>query len=185
MDLTSAIKERRSIRKYKTDPIPDNLIEQILDSARWAPSWANTQCVKFIVIKDAEMKQKLQNTLSPTNPARNAMLQAPVIIAAFAETNKAGYKKGEPVTDKNEWFMFDTALSLHNITLTAYSLGLGTVHVGFFKAKEVRALLNIPEDMAVVELMPLGYPDETPIAPQRKPLNEIVFYEKWNNKQGV
>lgn len=182
MDINSAITGRRSIRKYKTDPIPDSILEQIFESARWAPSWANTQCVRFVVIKDAEMKQKLQNTLSATNPARNAMLQAPVIIAAFAETKKAGYKKGEAVTDKNEWFMFDTALALHNITLTAYSLGLGTVHVGFFNAKEVGTLLNIPEDMAVVELMPLGYSDETPNAPARKSLSEIVFHEKWINR---
>ena len=180
MDLMEAILKRRSIRKYKSDPIPDSLLQQVLEAARWAPSWANTQCSRFIIVKDQEVKEKLRDTLTPTNPARGAMIQAPVVIVACGELKRAGYKKGEAVTDKGDWFMFDVALALANLTLTAHSLGLGTVHVGAFDAQKAAELLNVSDDIAVVELIPLGYPDQEPTAPPRKELSEFVFYEKYH-----
>ncbi|MDD5529314.1 MAG: nitroreductase family protein [bacterium] len=182
MEILNLIKERRSIRKYKPIPVTNEQLNQVLESARWAPSWANTQCVKFIVIKDPDMKEKLQNTLTPRNPSREAMIQAPIVIVACAETNKAGYKEGKPTTDKNEWFMFDTALALQNLTLTAHSLGLGTVHIGAFDAKMAGSLLEIPEGIVVVELIPLGHPDITPSPTPRKELKEIVFNEKYGKR---
>jgi nitroreductase len=179
MDIIEAIKTRRSIRQYKADPINDSELNIILEAARWAPSWANTQCTRFIVVKDMQTRAKLVETLSPNNPARTALTIAPIVIVACAELKKSGYKAGQATTDKGDWFMFDVALAMQNMVLAAHAMGLGTVHVGLFDAAQVAQLLNVPDEFAVVEMTPLGYPAAEGKPPQRKELAEIVFYESW------
>jgi nitroreductase len=180
MELMEAIKGRRSIRKYKSDPLREEDIEKVLEAARWAPSWANTQCWQFVVVRDAEVKESLSQTLAPGNPATSAIKDAPVVIVACAERGRSGFKSGAVVTDKgNWWFMFDVALATQNLTLEAYSLGLGTVHVGWFDAQKVAQILNVPESTSVVEMTPLGYPAREAKTPSRKALSEIVHYERY------
>ncbi|MDI6839864.1 MAG: nitroreductase family protein [bacterium] len=178
-DVMQAIKKRRSIRKYKPDDIADNLLNELLEAARWAPSWANTQCWEFIVVRDKSVKERLVTTLSERNPARPGIVEAPVVLVACAELKKAGFYKGEPRTDKGDWFMFDVALALQNLTLAAYSYGLGTVHVGAFDAKEAAKILGVPDGIAVVELMPVGYPAEYPEPPLRKELSTFVYKDRY------
>lgn len=182
MEVLEAIRTRRSIRKYKTDPVDDQTLNTVLDAARLAPSWENTQCWRFIVVRDSETKNKLAETLNETNPARDAVRNAPLVIAACAELGKAGRIDGEIVTDKGDWFMFDVALAMHNLVLAAHSLGLGTVYVGWFDAKEAAKILEVPEGYCFVALTPLGYPDQIRNPRPRKELSEIVFYDKWGIK---
>jgi nitroreductase len=179
VDVIEAIKTRRSIRHYKPAPINDKDLTMVLEAARWAPSWANTQCTRLLVIKDKQTKAKLAETLTQGNPAAAATVAAPVVIVACAELKKSGYKAGQPRTDKGDWFMFDVALGMQNLTLAAHALGLGTVHVGSFDAGKVASILNVPEGFAVVEMIPLGYPAAEGKVHQRKELSEIVFYERW------
>ncbi|MFC2035991.1 nitroreductase family protein [Chloroflexota bacterium] len=182
MEILELIKSRRSIRRYKTTPVDDKIIESILEAARWAPSWANEQCWRFIVLRDTSMKGEVANTLSANNPAADAIRRAPVVIVACAETKKSGYYHGEATTDKGDWYMFDVALAMQNLVLAAHSLGLGTVHVGLFDAVRTASILKVPEGFCVVELTPLGYPDEVRDPRPRKELSEIVFYDKWDHK---
>jgi nitroreductase len=185
MDTLEAIKNRRSIRKYKADPVDDATLNVVLDAARLAPSWANTQCWKFIVIRDNETKAKLASTIAPnpnlgSNPATKAIQTAPVVIVACAEKGVSGYFNGKTVTEKGEyWFLFDVAAAMQTLMLAATSLGLGTVHVGLFDANRVAAILNVPENHYVVEMTPLGYPEYQPGPRPRKELAEIVFHEKF------
>ena len=189
MEVMQAIKERRSIRKYKPDPVSDEAIDTVLDAARWAPSWANTQCWRFVVVRDPEVRAKLAGTLRARTPGKEnraaaAIRSAPVVIVACAELGRSGYYKGgEQATDKGDWFMFDVALAMQNLMLSAHAIGLGTVHVGLFEAKEVAKVLDVPANVAVVEMTPLGYPDEEPAAPGRKELAEIVFQGNYDRKQ--
>ncbi len=185
MEVLEAIKTRRSIRKYKTIPVDDETIELVLEAARWAPSWANSQCWRFIVVRDSNIKDKLADTLIAVsdrpNRAADAIRSAPVAIVACAELGKSGYyaqEPREPVTDKGDWYMFDVALAMQNLTLAAHSLGLGTVHVGAFDAKKAATILEVPQGFCVVSMTPLGYPDEEPPIRPRKELSEIVFYDK-------
>jgi nitroreductase len=183
MDVVEAMKGRRSVRKYKSAPVSDKDVEAVLEAAGWAPSWKNCQCWRFVVVKDPELKEKLAATLKPeTNRAIVGIKSAPVVIVACAELGKSGYHKGEHGTDKGDWFMFDTALAMQNLTLAAYAAGLGTVHVGLFDAKEAAKILEAPDGVVVVEMTPLGYPDEEPKGPGRKELSEIVFKEKYGKK---
>ena len=180
MDVLEAIKTRRSIRKYKTDPVDDKTLETVLEAARWAPSWSNTQCWRFIVVRDSEMKSKLTDTLSETNPARDAVKNAPLVIVACAEPGKAGYKDGQLATDKGDWFMFDVAIAMQNLVLAAHSVGLGTVYVGWFDSRKVSSFLEVPRSHCVVALTPLGYPNQIRDPRPRKELPEIIFYDKWS-----
>ena len=180
MEVTEAIKTRRSIRKYKTTPVDDKTVAQVLEAARWAPSWTNSQCWRFIVVRDSNIKMELSSTLRETNPALEAVRNAPVVIVACAELGKAGCYHGEPATDKGDyWYMFDVALAMQNLVLAAHSLGLGTVHIGFFDAKKAASILEVPDGFCVVEMTPLGYPDQEPEARPRKELSEIVSYESY------
>ena len=182
MEVTKAIKERRSIRKYKSDPLSDSDLSEVLEAARWAPSWANTQCWEFIVVKNYETKKKLAETLPSGNPALSSLIEAPVVIVACAQLGKAGYYKGKSGTDKGDFYMFDVALAMQNLTLAAYAKGLGTVYVGFFDAKEVMRILEVPEGIVVVAMTPLGFPAEEAKVTSRKKLQEFISYEKFGSR---
>jgi nitroreductase len=175
MDILKVIGERRSVRKYKTDPIPEEIIREILDAGRLAPSWANTQVSRFIVVKDQAVKEALRDTLTPTNPSRAAMTDAPCVICVIAKNGSSGYYKGQPSTNKGDWFMFDAGISMEHIVLAAWNFGLGTVHVGNFDAEKAEEALKIPEGFSIVEITPLGYFEETPKATPRRALKESVF----------
>lgn len=176
MELIDAVTGRRSIRKYSKDIPSEEDVHFVLEAARWAPSWANTQCWEFVLVTDPEKKRLLAETLPDKNPARPAFEQAPIVIAACGRKGVSGFFKGTAVTDKGDWLMFDTALAVQNLTLAAYAKGLGTVHVGFFDAHKAAAALQVPPEVAVVELIPLGYPDQEGKPTPRKPVDEFVFY---------
>jgi len=188
MDTFEALKLRRSIRKYKPDPVDDQLVNTVLEAARLAPSWTNTQCWRFIVIKDAVIRAKLAETLQPNpalglNPAAVGVKNAPVVIVALAEKGIAGFYKGETYTSKGEWwFMYDVAAAMENLTLAATALGLGTVHIGLFDAAKAAEILEVPDTFHVVAMTPLGYPEFWPNPRPRKELSELVFKEKFGGK---
>ena len=182
MELLEAIRTRRSIRRYKSTPVDDKTVELVLEAARWAPSWKNTQCWRFIVVRDNNIKSQLANITTFNNPSTDAIRNAPVVIVACAELGKSGYSDGQQASDKGDWYMFDVALAMQNLVLAAHSLGLGTVYNGLFDAKKAATILNVPAGFCVVSLTPLGYPDQEPKARPRKGLTEIVFYDKFGAK---
>jgi nitroreductase len=181
MDVLEAIKNRKTIRAYKSNPIDQNVLDSILDAGRLAPSWANTQTWRWIVVRDKELKKKLaEGVLRPGNRATEALKTAPVVIAACAELNRAGFRDGVSITDKGDyWYMFDAGLALENMALTAESLGLGTLFIGAMDARKAEGLLGIPQGYCCVILMVLGYPDESPDARPRKELSELVFNDRF------
>jgi nitroreductase len=184
VEVFEAIKTRRSIRHYKSEPVDEDKINTVLEAARWAPSWGNTQCWRFIVVRDEATKSQLAETLTWWNPARSAstVTQAPVVIVACAELGKSGFKDGILNTDKGDWCMFDVALALQNLALVAHSLGLGTLHLGAFDAQEAARILKVPPGVVVIEMIPLGYPERVGRTPPRKELSEIVFYGSYGQK---
>ena len=191
MEVLEAIKTRRSIRHYKPDPVDDETLRKVLEAAQWAPSWANVQCWRFIVVRDNNIKVELANSLVKTvkkpdgavyNPAFNAITQAPVVIIACAELGRSGISPdGTPDTDKGDWFMFDVALAMQNLALAAHALGLGTVIVGALDTKKAADILHVPAGYCVVAMTPLGFPAREGKAPPRKELTDIVFYNKFGH----
>ncbi len=193
MDVFEAIKNRRSIRRYKPDPVDDAKINAILEAGRWAPSWANTQCSRFIVVRDTQVKAALAETVNkmktpdgkevPT-PAAAAMNTVPVVIVVCAETGKSGTKPGsggggEYITDKGDWFMFDTALAAENMALAAHAQGLGTVIIGAFNPQAAEKVLAMPKGYRIAVMLPVGVPSQEGKAPPRKELSELVIKDKF------
>ncbi len=179
MDVMRVMHERRSIRRFRPDPVSKEIIIEILEAARRAPSWANTQASRFVVVEDQRIKEALRDTLSPNNPARKAMVEAPVLICLFAKKFLSGYHQGKPATDKGDWLMFDAGIAMEHLALAAWNFGLGTVHIGFFDAKAVQTILQIPDEFNVVEITPVGYFDEVPKETPRRPLAESVFLDSY------
>ena len=182
MDSMQAIKERRSVRSYKPDPIPEAKLRKVLEAVQWAPSWANTQCWEVIVVKDAAIKKQLAETLPPGNPSREAIVQAPVTLAVIGIKGRAGFYKGAAATDKGDWYMFDCGLATQNLCLAAHAEGLGTVIVGLFDAPKAEKVLQVPKDKAVVIITPLGLPEKVPSPPKRKELEEFVYHEGYGKR---
>ncbi|MGP8080379.1 MAG: nitroreductase family protein [Dehalococcoidales bacterium] len=179
MEIIEAINTRRSIRKYLPAPVDNRTLERVLEAGRWAPSWKNSQCWRFIIVRDAAVKAELADTLSPNNGGRYAITSAPVLIVACAELKKSGFRDGEPSTIRCDWAMFDVALAMENMALAGCGLGLGTVHIGLFDHKKVETLMGVPDGFCVIEMMTLGHPDGEVKVPPRKELNEIVFKGKF------
>jgi nitroreductase len=175
MDLFDAIHGRRSIRRFTPEPVEPAILDRILEAARWAPSWANTQCVRYAVIQDPALKVAIVETFSATNPARVGAIEAPILLVISVKTALSGHKKGLPVTDKGDaWSLFDAGLAVQNLTLAAHALGLGAVQVGYFDAKRVAEMLSLPADERAVEVIPIGHPRAPAVAPPRTDLTALV-----------
>jgi nitroreductase len=180
MSVMEAIRARRSVRRFTEEPVSTEDLDKVLEAARWAPSWVNVQPWKIIIVKDAEKKAALRETLLPKNPAAKGFDQAPVLLVLVGERGKSGQYGESFATDKGDWYMFDLGITAQNIALAAHSLGLGTVHVGAMDHRKAAKILAVPEGFEVVEILPLGRPTFDPKAPPRKELKEFVTYETFD-----
>ena len=167
MEFIDVIKNRRSIRRYKPDPVSKDDIEYVLEAARLAPSWANSQCWKFIVVTDQDIKADLAKT------GNGWIAGAPAIIVACADPSKPGTKGDQ------EYYMLDVGIAMEHLILAACDIGLGTCWIGAFDEEKAKKVLGVPDDMRVVAFTPLGYPAETPKPRARRELKEIVSYDKY------
>jgi len=175
-DVGEVIKERRSIRKYEEKDVPDEVLNSLLETAGWSPSWANTQCWELIVVRDRALKESLKETIFPKNPAANAITQAPVLLALCGKLKSSGFYKDIVTTKFGDWFMFDLGLFTQTLCLAAQNIGLGTVIVGLFDHDKAKSILKVPEGYELVVLIPIGYPAKTSSAPKRREIGEFVHH---------
>ncbi|MFH1728554.1 MAG: nitroreductase family protein [Pseudomonadota bacterium] len=179
--VLSAIKNRRSIRKYRAKEVSADQIRCLLESARLAPSGNNTQPWRFIVVKDKEMIQKLADL----SHNQQWMTSAPVIIACIADMRSRVTDDIEVKVDENDSsnnlkkIIRDTSIAIEHIVLQAEELGLSTCWIAWFTQDEIRPLLEIPKDKYLVALLTVGYKDQDPEPRPRHEFENIVFYEKW------
>ncbi len=178
-EFMEIMKNRRSIRKFEDKEVEDEKLKQILEAVQWSQSWANTQCWEVVVIRDQDVKDQLQETMVKGNPATNAIVQAPILLALCAKLQSSGYYKEQVTTKFGDWFMFDMGLATQNICLTAHSLGLGSVVVGLFDHDKAKQVLQVPEGYELVTIIPLGYPAKTPKTPERRSIEDFTHYERF------
>ena len=171
MDLLEALARRRSVRKYKKQDLPQGTVEKLLEAARLAPSAGNVQPWTFVVV--SSMKTKMD--LSQAAYGQGDLQEASFVIVVCADMKRAVESYGD--RGKSLYCVQDTAAAIQNILLTACSIGLGTCWIGAFKEDLVRKVINAPQNMRPVALIPVGYPDEEPIARPRRPLSEIMVKE--------
>ena len=179
-DLMETIKGRRSIRKYDTRNVPDEMVDQVIEAIRWAPSWTNCQCWEVVVVRDQDLRSQLQATLPPKgNPAFKAIVEAPVLLALCARTGTSGYYKELQTTKFGDWMMYDLGLATQNLCLMAHHLGLGTVIVGLFDHDRAKAVVGVPDGYELVTMIPLGYPAKVGNAPKRRESDDFTHVDQF------
>ncbi len=171
MKILEVIRNRRSVRKYKDKPIPEEALLRVLEAARLAPSGSNFQPWKFIIVKDKSLKEKL----AQASAGQFFMAEAPIIIVGCGFPDNCYARMGRYM---KSWSV-DVTIALEHLILQAQEEGLGTCWIGSFEEEEVKAILNIPENVKVLALTPLGYPDEIPRFLRRKSLDEIISYDRF------
>jgi len=169
MDVFEAIKERRSIRSYEEKPIEEEKLKRVLEAGRLAPSAANRQEWKFVIVKDRFLKKKIAAAANK----QNFMAQAGAIIVG------CGTECYKVMTCGQYAYTVDLSIAMTQMSLQAVEEGLGTCWIGAFVEDQVKKILNIPDEVRVVELMSLGYPAYVPKPAQRKKLDEVVSYDGW------
>ena len=163
-EILNAIRNRRTIRRFKSDPVDDQRLRMILEAGRWAPSFSNLQPWKFIVVKEQGLKSALDSAASQ-NALHLGIHEAPVIILVCIDRTVDPLHAIEA-----------GAAATQNMTLAAHSLGLGSGWIGIWGTEAegaIRKLLKLPETIRVVSLLPIGIPNESPVIP-RKPLEEAM-----------
>ncbi len=172
MECIETIKGRRSVRRFKAQPVGKEMIEELLDAARMAPSAGNLQARDFIVISNKTTKQKLKEAAL----GQSFIEQAPIVIVAVANIERSSrvYK-----TRGELYAIQDATASVENILLSACSLGLAACWVGAFDENAVVELLGIPNKTKPIAIIPVGYADEEPVAPPRMGMDKVVHWETW------
>jgi len=171
MKVLDIIRARRSVRKFRPDPIPEDALGRALEAARLAPSAKNFQPWKFILVRDPDTRRRL----AQASAGQSFMAAAPVIIVACGFPGDSYTRMGRYM---NSWPV-DVTIAFEHLVLQAQEDGLGTCWIGAFEEEEVKAVLGVPTEVKVLALTPLGYPAEAPAARGRKGLEEIVSYDRW------
>lgn len=167
MELKEAINKRESVRDYESTPVPEDKLLNVLEAARLAPSGANRQPWKFIVVRDESRRQEL----AKASGGQQHVGKAPVVIAAVATAPDTLMMCGVP------GYAVDLAIAVDHITLAAVDEGLGTCWIGAFSQEKAREALEVPDNCRIVALLTLGFPRQTGKAKSRKHISEIVCYE--------
>ena len=166
-DIIDIIKSRRSVRKFTKDPVPEDLIEKILEAGRWAPSGLNNQPWRFAVITAADLKQEISKL---TNYAK-VVLAAQVLIAVFLDTETSYHREKD---------IQGIGACLENMLLEAHSLGLGAVWLGEIikSSEQIKSLLGVGKKLDLMAVVAMGHPDEKPRQIQRKDLKDLIIFRK-------
>lgn len=170
MSFLDLARRRCSVRAYRPDPVPEALLEQVLEAGRWAPSACNLQPWHFIVVRDPAQRAALARAYP-----KEWFAQAPVHIVVCVEPGRAWRRRH----DGKSYVDVDGAIAMDHITLCAADLGLGTCWIGAFDPATVREVLGLPEGVEPLAMTPLGYPAEAGRPKQRKNLSEIRHDERW------
>lgn len=169
--LMEIIRKRRSVRSYSDKPVPDEIIKEIMEAARLAPSAKNLQEWKFVIVRDGEIKEELCKAAK----GQRFVKEAPVVIAGIATYTSYVMTNGIPACH------VDLAIAMEHIALMAAEKGLGTCWIGAFYQEKAKEILDVPDNCLIIALMTLGYPKEElkPEEKRRKDLNEIICWEKY------
>jgi len=177
MKAIDCIVGRRSIRKFKNDKINHSLLESIISTASFSPSWKNTQITRYIAIEDTSIIQKIADNFTPEFNA-NIVRQVSTLIAVTFIKGRCGFERdGSFSTNKGDrWQMFDVGAACQTFCLAAHEAGLGTVIMGIWDEDGITELLDIPETQELAALIAIGYPDISPEAPRRKSVEDLLTY---------
>ncbi len=166
MDLLDVIRSRRSVRKFSADPVPEELIEKLLEAGRWAPSGLNNQPWRFAVVTNRETV----TAISKLTHYSKVVLASQVLIPVFLETEKSYHREKD---------IQAIGACVQNMLLEAHSMGLGAVWLGEIIKSDIniRVLLGLTGPLELMAVLAIGYPDEQPRPTKRKEIRELVVFK--------
>ncbi len=195
-DFFNVITSRRSIRSFKSDPVPDDNIDKIIESAGWAPSSANSQPWDIVIVKNIETKTRIQESIKRVIArirelrdfpflrtfTAQYMLEAPVQLVVCGDPRFKYVSMMHKVDEDIEQFALwgSVSMAVQNMLLTAQALGLGSVVFTNFYPSEVKEILSIPDPVKVICILPIGYPKETKVPPVRRKMEDFTHMEKYD-----
>jgi nitroreductase len=171
MDTLEAILTRRSVRAFTPEPVPGEMVRDVLQAGAAAPSGGNVQAWGFVVIRSPERLAGLRS-LAP------GIIGEPKVVIAICLDGDRAVRLGGAGGERLAWL--DIGLAIENLLLAAHSLGLGACPIASFHRQAVAAFLGLPPEVQPVLLLVLGYPRIKPSPPGRRPLPEVCFLEEWN-----
>ena len=177
MELQTCIEQRRSVRKYKNQSVPRELIREIIKAATFAPSWKNSQVSRYYVA-EGNAKKELASYLGEFN-GRNVQ-DAPVLIVSTVVNKRSGFTRaGEYETHLKDGFQYyDCGMQSMNLCLKAYELGLATLVMGIYDEAAIRKLFDIDESQIIVAVTAVGYADGETSMPKRKSVDDITVFKE-------
>jgi nitroreductase len=173
MELREALRNRRSVRAFRPDPVPEETLRDLVEIANWAPSAGNLQSRDFILVRDPMTRK----ALAVAARDQEFLAEAPAVVVVCANARRVEGKYGRRGRDL--YMIQDAAAATQNLMLAAHAAGLGTCWVGAFDEAAVRELLGIPAGVRPVALVPVGRPAETPEPPSRLPLTDVLHWDRW------
>jgi nitroreductase len=175
--MSNALTARRSIRKFQPTPVSPDTIRAIVVVAAYAPSWKNSQTTRYTLLtKREEIDRVADECTMGFQKNIDTLHGAPALVVLTTVNDRSGYERdGSFSTSKGtHWQSFDAGLAAEAFCVAAHDAGLGTVILGIYDEGKVKAVLNLPETESVSALIPIGVPAESPVAPKRKDVSELL-----------
>lgn len=179
MEALKCIETRRSIRKFKPQPVSHETMQEIVAAAAYAPSWKNTQVTRYIVVENADTLAKIADEATLGFEHNNGIIKgAPALVVVTMIHGRSGFERdGSYTTSKEDrWEVFDAGLATQTFSLAAHDKGVGSVILGIFDEAKVAEIIGLDEGQKVAALVAVGYADEEPAAPKRKTVEELVRF---------
>lgn len=177
MELLEGIKTRRSIRSFEDKMVDNVCIKEIIASAVYAPSWKNSQVVRYRVIKNKSLLEKIaKEGICNFTFNEKTILGCGGLVVVSVVKNRCGYERDGSfsTTKEDRWEMFDSGVASQTFCLAAHEKGIGSVILGIFDEEKIAELVELPENEKVACLIAIGYPKEEPMIPKRKEVEEIL-----------
>lgn len=181
MELQACLEGRKSIRRFTEEAVSHEVVEKIVKAASNSPSWKNTQVVRYTVVEDKELIQKIaEEGILGFKPNAKTILNCPALVVQSVITGICGYEEdGSFTTDfGNSWEMYDAGISAQSFMLAAHEQGVGTVVMGIIDDKKIAELVDLPKEERVTALIAMGYQSgELKHITPRKEVSEILRYK--------
>lgn len=180
MELTEGIKTRRSVRKFTDEPVPEEVIREIVELSSYAPSWKNTQIVSYLCIQDKEIIKRLSDeALMGFERNTKTLSRSSQVVLVLKKDGVCGYEPdGSYTTSKGSgWEMFDAGIAAQTFCLAAWEKGVGTVIMGVFDDAKTAEIAGVPDGYTVAAIIPVGYPAFNPQMPPRKSVDELLSFK--------
>ncbi len=179
METLQCIETRRSVRKFKTEQVPQEVLTDIVTAASFAPSWKNTQVTRYVVVEDTTIKAKIANEATLGFEHNKGIIEtAPALVVVTMVHGRSGFERDGSFTTSKEdrWEVFDAGLATQTFCLAAHDKGVGSVILGIFDEDQVAACIGLDAGQKVAALVAIGYADENPVAPKRKSAEDLVKF---------